>query len=111
VGHPALIWDRLSSESVRSRGHLYASIVVDLGHPVDFNLSFVRPPQLAELTASDGTSNDQFGEAVAISGSTVVVGAPGATIGSNADEGCGLRFREASKRMGQHDAGRQTYSF
>jgi FG-GAP repeat len=45
------------------------------------------PPQLAELTASDGNYNDHFGVAVAMSGSTVVVGAPIATIGSNLDEG------------------------
>jgi hypothetical protein len=45
------------------------------------------PPQLAELTASDGNYNDHFGLAVAMSGSTVVVGAPLATIGSNTEEG------------------------
>jgi hypothetical protein len=33
--------------------------------------------QQAELTASDGAANDQFGFSVAISGATVVVGAPG----------------------------------
>ena len=33
--------------------------------------------QQAELTASDGAANDAFGSSVAISGSTVVVGAPG----------------------------------
>ena len=32
--------------------------------------------QLAELTASDGASGDAFGSSVAISGNTVVVGAP-----------------------------------
>jgi len=45
------------------------------------------PPQLAELTASDGDYNDHFGLAVAMSGGTVVIGAPLATIGSNLDEG------------------------
>jgi FG-GAP repeat len=45
------------------------------------------PPQLAELTASDGNYNDHFGLAVAMSGSTVVVGAPLATIGSNIESG------------------------
>jgi hypothetical protein len=33
--------------------------------------------QLAELTASDGVANDNFGWSVAISGDTAVVGAPG----------------------------------
>jgi FG-GAP repeat len=45
------------------------------------------PPQLAELTASDGNNNGHFGLAVAVSGSTVIVGAPLATIGSNLEEG------------------------
>jgi len=34
--------------------------------------------QTAKLTASDGKTNDSFGESVAISGNTAVVGAPGA---------------------------------
>jgi hypothetical protein len=33
------------------------------------------PPELAKLTASDATENDNFGSSVAISGDTVVVGA------------------------------------
>jgi hypothetical protein len=48
--------------------------------------------QLAELTASDGTSNDQFGLSVAISGNTVVVGAPYATVGSNQGQGAAYIF-------------------
>src|SRR6185312_12996985 len=36
----------------------------------------------AKLTASDGTSNDLFGYAIAVSGTTIVVGAPGAKVGS-----------------------------
>ena len=39
--------------------------------------------QQAKLTASDGASSDQFGQSVSISGNTVVVGAPGATVGGN----------------------------
>jgi len=58
------------------------------------------PPQLAELTASDRTSNDQFGEAVAMSGSTVVVGAPGATIGSNPVEGAAYVFVKPANGWG-----------
>lgn len=48
--------------------------------------------QLAELTASDGTSADDFGFSVAVSGNTVVVGAPQAQIGSNASEGATYVF-------------------
>ncbi len=46
----------------------------------------------AELTASDGMPNDQFGTAVAISGNTAVAGAPSATIGSNIGQGAAYVF-------------------
>ena len=36
-----------------------------------------------ELTASDGATNDEFGFSVAVSGDTVVVGAPYAEVGAN----------------------------
>ena len=39
--------------------------------------------QVARLTASDGAAGDGFGSSVAISGNTIVVGAPDATVGSN----------------------------
>jgi hypothetical protein len=48
--------------------------------------------QSAKLTASDGTSQDQLGYAVAISGNTVVVGAQFAQIGSNVSEGAAYVF-------------------
>jgi hypothetical protein len=48
--------------------------------------------QLAELTASDGTKIDNLGRSVAISGSTVVVGAPEATVGSNQGQGAAYVF-------------------
>ena len=55
---------------------------------------FVAPPggfpgaltETAKLTASDGAANDAFGSSVAVSGDTVVVGAPGDTIGANASK-------------------------
>jgi len=50
------------------------------------------PPQLAELTASDGNWIDQFGTAAAMNGNTAVVGAPNATIGSNLNEGAAYVF-------------------
>jgi FG-GAP repeat protein len=49
--------------------------------------AFSAPPQLAELTASDGNTYDNFGVAVAMGGNTVVVGAPGATVSGNYQEG------------------------
>jgi len=46
----------------------------------------------AELTASDGNINDQLGTSVAVSGGTVVAGAPLAEIGSNAAQGAAYVF-------------------
>jgi hypothetical protein len=50
--------------------------------------------QTAELTASDGKSLDGLGTSVAVSGQTVVVGAPGATIGTNSAQGAAYVFVE-----------------
>jgi len=43
--------------------------------------------QQAELTASDGAAFDEFGSSVAVSGSTIVVGAGWRTVGSNNSQG------------------------
>ncbi len=48
--------------------------------------------QHAELTASDGQAGDLFGGSTFIAGNTVVVGAPNATIGSNAGQGAAYIF-------------------
>jgi hypothetical protein len=48
--------------------------------------------QSAELIASDGYVGDDFGESVGISGNTVVVGAPYASIGSNSQQGASYVF-------------------
>jgi hypothetical protein len=48
--------------------------------------------QQAELTSSDGAANDFFGESVAVSGSTVVIGAPYHKVGSNAGQGAAYVF-------------------
>ena len=50
--------------------------------------------QTAKLTASDGSGGDDFGASIAISGNTVVVGAPYATIGSNFQQGASYVFVE-----------------
>ena len=52
------------------------------------------PAETAKLTASDGVVGGYFGDAVAISGNTVVVGALDATVGSNATEGAAYVFAE-----------------
>jgi trimeric autotransporter adhesin len=62
--------------------------------------------QQAKLTASDGAASDSFGYDVAISGDTLVVGAPGATVGGQPAAGAayvftrpdaGSAFTEAAK--------------
>lgn len=60
---------------------------------------FVRPSsgwtnmtQTAKLTASDGQENDYFGYSVGVSGNTVVVGAPRATIDGNQEQGASYVF-------------------
>jgi hypothetical protein len=48
--------------------------------------------QQQKLTASDGASGDVFGTRVAVSGNTVVIGAPGKTIGNNSLQGAAYVF-------------------
>ncbi len=43
--------------------------------------------QQAELSASDGVGGDEFGYSIAVSGNTVVVGAPEHKVGANAQQG------------------------
>ena len=50
--------------------------------------------QVAELTASDGVSGDFFGDAVSISGNTIVVGADNASVGANGSQGAAYVFTE-----------------
>jgi hypothetical protein len=50
--------------------------------------------QLGKLSASDGTTGSWFGYSIAISGSTIVIGAPQATIGSNTYQGAAYVFVE-----------------
>jgi len=52
--------------------------------------------QLAELTASDGQAGDRLGYSVSKSDNTVVIGAPDATIGSNAKQGAAYVFVEGT---------------
>ena len=50
--------------------------------------------QSAKLTASDGAGFDNLGHSVAISGNTVVLGAPYAKIGGNTDQGAAYIFKK-----------------
>ena len=60
---------------------------------------FVMPPTgwtnmtpTAELTASDGLAGDSLGSSVAISGQTIVAGAPQCTLGRNRNQGAAYVF-------------------
>jgi FG-GAP repeat len=52
--------------------------------------------QTAELTASDGAAFDHFGSSVAVSGGTVVAGAPLHAVGSNSNQGAVYVFSQPS---------------
>ncbi len=60
----------------------------------EFGWCCTAPP--AELTASDGATGDELGVSVGVSGngSTVVAGAPGATVAGNSDQGAAYVFTE-----------------
>ena len=51
--------------------------------------------QEAKLTASDGAAGSGFGSSVSISGNTLVVGAPEATVGGNGGQGAAYVFTES----------------
>jgi len=57
--------------------------------------------QTAKLTASDGQNHDGFGTAVAISGKTVAVGSPYASIGSNSEQGAAYVFVSSGSKWTQ----------
>jgi hypothetical protein len=58
--------------------------------------------QQAELTASDGGAYNYFGRSVALSGSTIVVGAPGyPTVGSNVAQGAAYVFTQNGTNWSQ----------
>ena len=66
--------------------------------------------EIAKLTASDGVPGDDFGWSVSISGNTVVVGAPGTTVGYGSQyRGAAYVFTVPSLRLGEHDSDRQTH--
>jgi uncharacterized protein (DUF2141 family) len=78
------------------------ALLDDVGLNVDQGSAyvFVRPAagwsgpltENAKLTAADGAAGDQFGNPVAASGDTVVVGARWADVGANVDQGAAYRF-------------------
>ena len=55
--------------------------------------------QTTKLTASDGAANDELGSSVAVSGATVVAGAPGAMV-VHAAQGAAYAFTRTNRRLG-----------
>jgi hypothetical protein len=55
---------------------------------------WVDGTQTAELTASDGAVWDEFGESVSVSGRALAIGAPGATVAGNQDQGAAYMYTQ-----------------
>ena len=70
--------------------------VVSQGAAYVFTQSNGTWSESQKLTASDGGLFDNFGAAVALDGSTLVVGANGATVGGNAAQGAVYVFTESN---------------
>ena len=79
---------------------LHASLALRAGHlqirvddrDAEYPVRVDPYVQQAELTSSDGAADDEFGGAVAVSGDTAVVGAPGHKVGANAGQGAAYVF-------------------
>ena len=56
-----------------------------------------------KLTASDGTTNANFGNAVALEGGSALIGADGSTVGSNTYQGKAYLFTESGGNWSQSD--------
>lgn len=61
-------------------------------------LGWTDATQSAKLTASDGASSDDLGQSVAVSGATVVAGAPEAAVEGRQHQGAAYVFREPPLR-------------
>jgi hypothetical protein len=66
-----------------------------------FSLAGGAWSQAAELTASDPAAFDEFGNAVGVSGSTALVGAPGHALGSRFGQGEAYAFTRSNGRWSQ----------
>ena len=59
--------------------------------------------QTQKLTASDGATNDSFGESVALDGSTALIGADASAVGGNTYQGKAYLFTESGGNWSQSD--------
>lgn len=99
-GQVALRYDHLAARDARGRelpsrlevsGAEISLVVEEAGatYPVSIDPTF---GQEAKLVASDGAQADSFGDSVAISGDTAVVGVLRADVGGNKDQGAAYVF-------------------
>jgi FG-GAP repeat len=75
--------------------------VVSQGAAYVFTQSNGTWSESQKLTASDGGLFDNFGASVALKGSTILVGSPAATIGTNAGQGALYVFTESNGTWSQ----------
>ena len=78
---------------LRGRDLLLRVVAGGASHPIRVDL-FV---QQSKLTSSDGAEFDAPGTSVAISGGTIVAGAPGATVDANLFQGAAYVFSRAQR--------------
>jgi trimeric autotransporter adhesin len=65
--------------------------------------------EAADLTAENGKAGDRLGQAVAVSGNTVVVGAPDHEVGAHNEQGAADVFSEPSGGWGSKKAGEEVH--
>jgi FG-GAP repeat len=66
---------------------------------VSSNGGWTTGTQITKLTASDGAPGDVFGSFVGVSGGSIVVGAPGADVSGNTNQGAAYAFGDVSARI------------
>ena len=71
------------------------------GHAYVYSVSGSTWTQQQELTAADGVAHDAFGDSVAISGDTLVVGAGSHKVGSNSFQGAAYVYTLAASTWSQ----------
>ena len=69
--------------------------------PADRYYYVVTLSDSAELTASNGAAQNYFGRSVAVSGNTMVIGSPFATVGKNAYQGAAYVYTESGSTWTQ----------
>ena len=94
AGRPVLRYGALAARDARGRALAAWLVVGRTGLEIQIADRGARYPvrvdpfiQLAKLTASDGAAGDELGSSVAVSGDTVVAGAPDATVGGHSQQG------------------------